>query len=365
MSVKIGSIAGIDIKIHQTFILFIVGLPLLMWFVQGPQAAIDLAVTLLILFTSVLFHEVGHGLMGRRFQIETKEITLLPIGGMASMYDIPEEPKKEGFISIAGPFVSLLLAAIAYALTLVIKNASVNAFFDQVFILNLVLFGFNAFVPAIPLDGGRVFRAILASRMSHLRATLLSVRISQLIAMGMAIIGIIWNFWLIIIAVFIYVGANAEGEQATQRYILRDITVEEIMSSPVLSVPTTMTCEELLEFMRTQGHLRFPVTDEQGNYVGIVSLRDIRSLGPNRRCDVLVGDIMRRNVVTVDPSTPVSQAIVQMQENDVGSLLVARLDEPGKILGIVTRTNIMITIGIETVRKDFIPSTSEAPVVPS
>jgi len=361
MSMKIGSIAGIDIKIHQTFILFVFGLPLLIFFVQGAQDAINLAVTLLILFSSVLFHEVGHALMGRRFQIETKEITLLPIGGMASMHEIPEEPKKEGLISIAGPFVSLLLAVIAYGLTIMVKAAPFNAFFEQVFILNLLLFGFNAFIPAIPLDGGRVFRAILASRMSHLRATMLSVRISQLIAMGMAIIGLIpnrfSNIWLVIIAVFIYVGANAEGEQATQRYLLKDITVEEIMASPILSVPTTMTCEDLLEFMRTQGHLRFPVTDEQGTYVGMVSLRDIRQLGPNRRCDVLVRDIMRRNIVTVDPSTPVFQAIIKMQENDVGSLLVRRSDEPDKILGILTRTNIMITIGIETVRKG-IPSTS-------
>ena len=357
MSMKIGSIFGIDIKIHQTFILFILGLPLLVMIVQGLQAAIDFAITLLILFSSVLFHEVGHALMGRKFNIETKDITLLPIGGMAAMYEIPEEPKKEGLISIAGPFVSLLLAAIAYCFYFVIKAAPFHAFFEQVAMLNLLLFGFNAFVPAIPLDGGRVLRAILASRMPHLRATMLSVRISHLIAMGMAIVGLILiqNLWLLIIAAFIYVGANAEGEQATQRYLLKDIAVGEIMSSPVLSVPTAMTCDDLLEFMRKQGHLRFPVTDEQGNYVGIVSLRDIRKFGPNRRCDVLVREIMSKNIVTVDPATPASQAIIQMQENDVGSLLVAQLDEPDMILGIVTRTDIMITLGIETVRKG-IPS---------
>jgi len=116
-----------------------------------------------------------------------------------------------------------------------------------------------------------------------------------------------------------------------------------------------MTCDDLLEFMRKQGHLRFPVTDEQGNYVGMVSLRDIRQFGPNRRCNVLVGDIMHKNIVTIDPATPVSQAIIRMQENDVGSLLVARSDEPDTILGIVTRTDVMITLGIETVRKG-IPS---------
>jgi len=357
MSVKIGSIAGIDIKIHQTFILFIFGLPILVLIVQGFQAAIDFAITLVILFSSVLFHEVGHSLMGRKFQIETKDITLLPIGGMASMYEIPEEPKKEGLISIAGPFVSLLLAAITYGLSLVIKVDPFNAFFELFAILNLLLFSFNAFIPAIPLDGGRVLRAILASRMPHLRATMLSVRISHLIAMGMAIVGLVYiqNLWLLIIAVFIYVGANAEGEQATQRYLLKDINVGEIMSFPVLSVPTTMTCDDLLEFMRKQGHLRFPVTDEQGKYVGMVSLREISQFGPNRRCDVLVRDIMRKNIVTVDPATPVSQAIIKMQENDVGSLLVACSDKPDTILGIVTRTNVMITLGIETVRKG-IPS---------
>ncbi|MFX0116151.1 MAG: CBS domain-containing protein, partial [Candidatus Hodarchaeota archaeon] len=124
----------------------------------------------------------------------------------------------------------------------------------------------------------------------------------------------------------------------------------------VLSVPMTMTCDDLLEFMRKQGHLRFPVTDEQGKYVGMVSLREIGQFGPNRRCDVLVKDIMRKNIIIVDPETPVSQAIIKMQENDVGSLLVARSDEPDTVLGIVTRTNVMITLGIETVRKG-IPST--------
>lgn len=359
MSVKIGSIAGIDIKIHQTFILFIFGLPVLVLIVQGFQAAIDFAITLVILFSSVLFHEVGHALMGRKFQIETKDITLLPIGGMASMYEIPEEPKKEGLISIAGPFVSLLLAAITYGLSLVIKADPFNAFFELVALMNFLLFSFNAFIPAIPLDGGRVLRAILASRMPHLRATMLSVRISHLIAMGLAIVGLVYiqNLWLLIIAVFIYVGANAEGEQATQRYLLKDINVGEIMSFPVLSVPTTMTCDDLLEFMRKQGHLRFPVTDEQGKYVGMISLREISQFGPNRRCDVLVKDIMRKNIIIVDPATPVSQAIIKMQENDVGSLLVARSDEPDTILGIVTRTNVMITLGIETIRKG-IPSTA-------
>ena len=356
MSMKIGSIFGIDIKIHQTFILFIFGLPLLIYFAVGYQAAIDLAVTLLILFSSVLFHEVGHGLMGRRFQIETKEITLLPIGGMASMHDIPEEPTKEGLISIAGPLVSIFLAVIAYILTLVIKVAPYKSFLEQVIILNLLLFGFNAFIPAIPLDGGRVFRAILASRMSHLRATMLSVRISHLIAMGMAIVGLVLtplNIWLIIIAVFIYVGANTEGQQATQRYILKDITIGDIMTSPIISVPTTMSCDDLLEFMRTKGHLRFPVINELGTYVGMVSLRDIKQFGPIRRCEVLVQDIMSRNIVIVDPSILVSQAIIKMHERDVGSLLVAKSDDPTNILGIVTRTNIMITIGIETVRKSF------------
>ncbi|MFQ5819513.1 MAG: CBS domain-containing protein [Candidatus Heimdallarchaeota archaeon] len=358
MSVKIGSIFNINIKIHQTFILFIFGLPLLIYFVQGFQAAIDLTVTLLIIFTSVLFHEVGHALMGRKFQIETKEITLLPIGGMASMEEIPEEPKKEGLIAIAGPFVSLLLAAIAYGVSLMIHTKPFSTFFEQVAILNLLLFGFNAFIPAIPLDGGRVLRAILASRMSHLRATKLSVRISHLIAMGMAIFGFIWSIWLLIIAIFIYVGANVEEAQTTQRYLLKDITVKEIMSTPVVSVPTTMSCEGLLEFVRKEGHLRFPVVDEQGKYVGMVSLRDIRPLGQNQHGEVQVKDIMGRNIVIVDPSTPVFQAVTKMQENDVGSLLVAPADEPDKILGIVTRTDIMITIGIEAVRKS-ISSTSE------
>jgi CBS domain-containing protein len=285
---------------------------------------------------------------------------------MAAMHDIPEEPKKEGLISIAGPFVSLVIAVIAFGVTLLVTGGPVYDFFNQVTTLNLLLFAFNAFVPAIPMDGGRVFRAILASRMSYLRATLLSVRVSQLIAMGMAIIGIVdlRFIWFLIIGIFIYIGANAEGEQATQRYILKDITVEDIMSSPVLSVSTTMTCEDLLEFMRTQGHIRFPVTNDQGDYVGIVSLRDIRPLGPSRRCDVQVKDIMRPNVVTIDPSTPVFQAIIKMQENDVGSLLVAKSDDPTNVLGIVTRTNIMITVGIETVRKNISSESKLTPVSP-
>jgi Zn-dependent protease len=225
-SYKFARVAGIDLKIHITFILFLIYIAFAYFSVGGPTAARQGVIFILLLFGCVLLHELGHALTAKKFNIGTTDITLLPIGGVARLEHIPDDPKQEFLIAIAGPLVNVVIAILLVfylghraamsdfqglttpRVAMLSKLATVN--------VGLVLFNL---IPAFPMDGGRILRSVLAMKMDYLRATEIAARIGQALAIVFGIIGFFSNTFLIFIAFFVYMGAQQEAAMARARRI--------------------------------------------------------------------------------------------------------------------------------------------------
>lgn len=221
MSWNLGSISGIAIKIHWTFLLLLI-------FVTGVEVSQGSGISeilftlgfVLSIFLCVLLHEFGHALTGKRYGVTTDQIILLPIGGMANMQKIPENPKQELIIAVAGPLVNVVIAGlIALFLPLkdiaergervLLETPSAENFFLLLFAINVVLVVFNA-IPAFPMDGGRVLRALLAMQMSRVKATKIAARVGQFFSLVFIGFGLFYNLWLVLIGIFVFLGATGE-----------------------------------------------------------------------------------------------------------------------------------------------------------
>ncbi|EMI45861.1 site-2 protease family protein [Rhodopirellula sp. SWK7] len=213
----LGRFAGIDVRLHWTFLL----LPLWIYFSSlasgsGALAATGSVLMILAVFACVLLHEFGHALTARRFGIPTRDITLLPIGGVASLERMPREPWKELAIAVAGPAVNVVIAASLFAALWIVNPVvgSVSSFVSQLAIINVALVVFNM-LPAFPMDGGRVLRSLLAMRLPYLRATVIAARVGQCTAAGFGLLGLIGgNLLLVFVAGFIILAAQGESIRA-------------------------------------------------------------------------------------------------------------------------------------------------------
>ncbi|AMV39629.1 site-2 protease family protein [Planctomyces sp. SH-PL62] len=199
MSWKLGRIAGIDVFLHSTFflILFL------------PAAATHLPL-LLAMFGCVLLHEFGHALTARRFGIGTADITIYPIGGVARLTRMPRAPGAELLIALAGPAVNIAIAAGLYLSLGVMSSLGMGRFFADLLVMNLVLAGFNL-IPAFPMDGGRVLRALLGGWLGRGRATVFAASVGRALAVGFGVYSLLnLAFFQVALAVFIYMAARAE-----------------------------------------------------------------------------------------------------------------------------------------------------------
>lgn len=223
---KIGAIKGIDIYIHFTFFLLLAGFGISSLISQQSLAAsFGSMLYIILLFTIVVLHELGHSLTAKHFGIDTRQITLLPIGGVAQLERMPEKPVQELLISIAGPAVNVVLALALLVLSYFVSSfgtVSSIALISSEFIFKLVgvnvaLAVFNL-IPAFPMDGGRVLRAILALRGSYLLATKNALNVSKVFAVLFGIIGIFSNPFLIIIAIFVWIAGSQEYEMVKMKH---------------------------------------------------------------------------------------------------------------------------------------------------
>ncbi|KUG21408.1 MAG: CBS domain-containing protein [Methanomicrobiaceae archaeon] len=365
-SLQIGKIAGIPVRLHFTFLLVI---PLFAWII-GSQIEltteliaalfglpIDLTlitagwmpyilgtVVALGLFFGVFIHEMAHSLLAKSKGIKINSITLLILGGISSMEETIPDPKVELPMALAGPLTSLgvglISVAFAYASALVPNEplAGVLIFvWGYLGVLNILLFGFNL-LPAFPMDGGRVLRAWLAKRMPLHRATRIAADVGRAFAVIFGIVGfILFNPILIIIAFFIYIGANQESTMLRYNVLLQDVSVSDVMNSPVVSVPPTIPVGRVLETMYETKHLGLPVV-ENDTLIGIVALADVQKIPPQDREALIAKDIMTRNPITLPPSAPLMEALRIMSGRNIGRIPVI---EDGNLVGIVTRTDIV------------------------
>jgi len=366
-SLQIGTLFGIPIRLHWTFLLVI---PLFAWII-GSQIGLttgllaDLfgvpidqslitsgfipyilgGVVSLGLFVGVFIHELAHSLIARANRIKINSITLLILGGVSSMEDDVPDPRVELPMALAGPVTSLVLGIICiglmYAHRLVEGSAAVEGVWIFVWgylgLLNVILFGFNL-IPAFPMDGGRVLRAWLAKRMPLTRATKIAADIGKGFAVLFGIFGfVVFNPILIIIAFFIYIGANQESAQVQYNVLLRDLTLGDVMSGPVMTVPPEMPLPKVVQLMYTTKHLGFPVVDRDV-LVGMITLDDVHRTPEIDREAMQVKDVMTRQVLTLPPSSPLTDALRIMSIKNIGRIPVVT-DQT--IVGIVTRTDIL------------------------
>jgi Zn-dependent protease len=366
-SFRIGRVFGIPILIHYSFILVI---PLFAWIIgseiivtttmlqgffsvpidtsyisEGIMPWILGTVVALGLFGGVLLHELAHSVVARRKGIKINSITLMIFGGIASMEEGTPDPKAELPMALVGPIASLVIGlvcmGIAYATPAVIKNPPIAGIVIFVFgylgVLNIILFAFNL-LPAFPMDGGRVLRAWLAERMPIHRATKIAADIGKGFAIVFGLVGLFFfSPFLILIALFIYIGASMESTAVKYSYLLHDVTVGDMMSSPVTTVAPTLPVSQVIIMMYSSKHLGFPVV-ERDSLIGMVTLADVNRTTPIDREAMQVRDIMTRDPVTLPPTAPVIDALKIMSARNFGRIPIV---QDGKILGIVTRTDII------------------------
>jgi Zn-dependent protease/CBS domain-containing protein len=343
-SLPIFRIAGIQLRIHVTFVLLIAWLAFGYYAQGGSPAAAEGVIFVLLLFLCVVLHEFGHALAAKSFGINTPDITLLPIGGVARLERMPEEPKQELLIAVAGPTVNVVIALGLFVAGGSFINPFVNpaapervGLVSQLLIINVLLVAFNL-LPAFPMDGGRVLRALLATRMSYARATQIAATVGQGFAFVFGFIGLIWNPFLIFIALFVYIGASQEAALAQMKDVSRRFPVSSAMVREFRTLPENATLEEAVDALLATSQHDFPVVDETGNVAGVLTRHDLiaalRKNDPARR----VGDVMRRNIPTVTTGTRFEEAFRIMQECNCPAVPV--LDSMKRLVGLLTPENV-------------------------
>jgi Zn-dependent protease/CBS domain-containing protein len=369
-SFRIGTIYGIPVLLHWSFLLII---PFFAWIIGSQillttgliEQTFNIAInkSLIIsgytpyilgtivalgLFLGVFVHEMAHSVLAKGKGIKINSITLLIFGGISSMEEQTPDPRIELPMALVGPLTSLAVGIICigimYLGDAVIQNLPVAGVFVFIFgylgLLNVFLFAFNL-LPAFPMDGGRVLRAWLARGMPLNRATRIAADVGKVFAVLFGLLGIfLLSPILILIAFFIYIGATQESTAMKYTFLLKDVTVGDIMAGNVLIVPPGMSVREVIDLMYSTKHLGFPVED-RGQIVGMITLADVHKLAPLDREAMQVRDIMTRAVISLPPSAPVIDALRIMSGTNIGRIPIV---EGSQLVGIVTRTDIMKVI---------------------
>ena len=354
------TIAGIPIRLDSSFLLV---LPLFAWLIasQVPEFAAllqrtgytvdpqDLTrgwteiwlgiIAALGLFLSVLIHELGHAFTARIFDVHVEGITLWFLGGVAQFPEMPRERGREAIVGIAGPITSVLLAGVFYLLWTG-PSWGAPALFVAAYltVTNAALAVFNM-LPALPLDGGRVLRSVLAIFMPYLRATRISAGISRVIAILLGIYGIVtFQLFIALIAFFIYTAVRAEAQHAVISQVFEGVTVGDIMTRDPISVEPDTTLRDLGRLSQFRKHTGYPVVDERGRVVGVVKLQDAREEDVDGRPVEYVRDVMHEPE-QVEPTAEVTDALQKLAASELGRLTV--IDGDGTLIGVLSKSDIV------------------------
>jgi Zn-dependent protease len=303
-------------------------------------------ILLLFLFVFVVFHELAHSIVARRYGIKVRKIILYPIGGVSEIEEVPENPSIEWRMAASGPLTSIILGAILFAayyfLPVKIPSFPVassllysgNILLDLGY-LNLVLGAFNL-IPAFPMDGGRVFRALLAERMKFTDATKYASYIGRILGIAMAIFGIIFPsyFLLILVGVFVYIGASEEAEQTIISTTLASVRVKDVMQSEVGAVRPDQTIAEAVEVM-FKARYHDALVEKDGIFQGIVTWSEIIKVAPEQRTSLRVEQMPFKNISTY-PDEAVLEAYKLMTKEKIDLLPVVDKETPTKAVGVLT-----------------------------
>lgn len=337
---KVAEISGIAVFVHATFLLLVAWFAIVYWFeVRSLARAASGVALFLLLFGCVLLHELGHALTAQRFGFPTREITLLPIGGIARLDRMPDDPKQSLWITLAGPAVNIAIAAALFVALRVTGTwqplASISLtqgpFFERLMLVNISLVIFNM-LPAFPMDGGRALRALLATRLDDRRATRIAARLGQGMAALFALVGWLANPLLILIALFVWTGAAQEAQMAELRATLRGIPVARVMLTSFRTLTPDEPLSTAMELVQHGGQHEFPVTRD-GHLVGLLTRHDlIQGLsegGPQSR----VADAMERDLQLVGPQDMLDAVLSRL---DARQSSTAPVVQNGQLIGLLT-----------------------------
>ncbi len=342
---KLGRFAGIDVYVHATFLLLIGWVGVSHWLEHQSWGEVFNGILfILALFACVVLHEYGHALTARKYGIKTRDITLYPIGGVARLERMPEKPIEELWVALMGPAVNVVIAAGLFAY-LFLTNSLVplnqltvasGSFLERLMTVNISLVLFNL-IPAFPMDGGRVLRAILAMRMDYVRATQIAASIGQGMAFLLGFWGLFNNPFLLFIAFFVWIGASQEASLVQMKNSISGIPVTRAMMTDFQTLSPRDNLARVVGLVLAGSQHDFPVVDGEGRVIGILE-RDafIAALSSQGQSAPVVG-VMRGSLPEVDSYEMVESALMRLQESGAKALPVTHL---GRLVGLITAENI-------------------------
>ncbi len=342
-SIHLGRMLGIDVFLHVTFLLLLGVIAITHWLAHGSLAAVISGVGFFVaLFACVLLHEYGHALAARRFGIATRDITLLPIGGVARLERMPDKPLQELWVALAGPAVNVVIAA-ALAVGLALRgtweplsalSTTGGGFIERLLAVNVFLVLFNM-IPAFPMDGGRVLRALLALRLEYARATRIAATIGQALAIVFGLVGLFSNPFLLLIAVFVWFGATQEAAATDMKAAIGGLPVREAMLTDFRTLSPQETLGDATRLLIEGSQQDFPVLDD-GRVVGVLSHARLFEVLRERGEWTSVAEAMERDFRTLHPDEPLEGALFQAEPG--GTVLPIVRD--GRLVGLITAENI-------------------------
>ncbi len=343
-TLKLGRIGGIDVRMHFTFVLLISWVALVHWRQGQSLVAVFLGVLfILAVFMCVILHEFGHALTAKRFGIKTRDIILLPIGGVARLERMPTHPLQELWVALAGPAVNVVIAISIFTwlkLTASMEpiqtlTISSGTFLERLMVVNLFLVAFNM-IPAFPMDGGRVLRAVMATRVEYGRATQIAASIGQAIAVFFGITGLFYNPMLLLIAVFVWIGAAQEASMARMQSTIGGIPVRRAMLTDFKTLNENDSLDRAVELTLAGSQKDFPVLVD-GRIEGILTQADLLKALSDRDSHPTIKSAMQQKFPTVDSLDMLETAFAKLKECNCYTLPVI-LNR--KLVGLLTMDNL-------------------------
>lgn len=341
---KIARVAGIDVKIHATFLLIVIWIGVSYYLTSGTlTAAANGVLYLLALFLCVVLHEFGHALTARRYGIQTADITLLPIGGVARLERMPEKPRQELWVALAGPAVNLVIAAVLAGMLFATGNLpsalsltmTDGSFLQRLLQVNVFLALFNL-IPAFPMDGGRVVRALLATRMEYTQATQTAATLGQVFAFIFGLIGLFSNPFLVFIALFIYMGAAQEASMVQVKSALEGIPVSKAMLTEFRTLNEGEPLSRAVELMMSGSQHEFPVLSG-GRVVGVLTRKGLVDGLQRLGQAAPISGVMDCSFDSVEPTAMLEEVSRKLQARECHTMPVM---QNGELVGLVTMENI-------------------------
>lgn len=350
-TVRIATLMGIPVKVHWTFAFFFV------WVIYIAQRmGLDMAATFrlcgftIVLFFCVVLHELGHARMASRFGVRTLDIIISPIGGIARLMRIPEKPREELLIALAGPAVNLVIASVLFILLHFFTAQGIDIvgdpaklieepsnFLPFLFIINLALIAFNL-VPAFPMDGGRVFRSLLAMRTNRVRATKWAARVGHIIAVGFVAFGF-WqgDFVLAFIGIFVLVSASGEYRSVKRESMLEEGTVKEVVRHQYTALDANDPLQKAHDLSRAGGERDFLVRDAWGGILGVLHAEFIEAARKDDHLHQPIHTYLSSSFEVVTPDVNLRNLVTIFQEKGYS---IVPVQHAGEMIGVVDRNGL-------------------------